>query len=110
MFNKRQMNSSLPESVFGFEALMQITVKSTVFWGMTQCSQIDVNRRFGGKYYFRLRGRRLNYARNKARIWQHAGHFTFSKIYHTTRRHTPEYRIFHPAKKKNMKILKFSSF
>jgi hypothetical protein len=37
-------------SVFvGFEVLAAVVMKSTIFWDITPCSPLKVNRRFGGK-------------------------------------------------------------
>jgi hypothetical protein len=32
-------------------------VKSTIFWDITPCSSLKVNRRFGGTYHLHLQGR-----------------------------------------------------
>jgi hypothetical protein len=39
-------------------------MKVSVFWDITPCSTLKVNRSFGGKYRFHLRARRINQARN----------------------------------------------
>jgi hypothetical protein len=39
--------------------------KSTVFWDMTPCSPLKVNRRFGGTYRLHFQGRRINQTRNQ---------------------------------------------
>jgi hypothetical protein len=39
--------------------------KSTIFWNITPCSPLSVNRRFGGKYRLYLQGRKISWARNQ---------------------------------------------
>jgi hypothetical protein len=34
----------------GFEALTEVVKKSTIFWYITPCNPLKVNRRFGRKY------------------------------------------------------------
>jgi hypothetical protein len=34
----------------GFEVLTAMVMKRTIFWGITPCSPLSVNRRFGGTY------------------------------------------------------------
>jgi hypothetical protein len=38
-------------------------MKSTIFWDITPCSPLKVNRRFGGTYCLHLQGRRISRAR-----------------------------------------------
>jgi hypothetical protein len=40
-------------------------MKSTIFWDITLCSPLNVNRRFGGTYRLHLQGRRISWARNQ---------------------------------------------
>jgi hypothetical protein len=40
-------------------------MKSTVFWDITLCSPLKVNRRFGGTYRLHLQGRRISRAINQ---------------------------------------------
>jgi hypothetical protein len=47
----------------GFEVLTPVVMKSTVFWDITMCSPLKVNRRFGGTYRLHLQGRRIIQAR-----------------------------------------------
>jgi hypothetical protein len=42
----------------GFEVLTAVVMKSTIFWDITRCTPLSVNRRFGGTYRLRLQGRR----------------------------------------------------
>jgi hypothetical protein len=47
----------------------QNLIKSTIFWDITPCSPLNVNRRFGGTYRLHLQGRRiLSYGR-ASRNW-----------------------------------------
>jgi hypothetical protein len=54
---KNEPMSSLPiqEHYGGFEVLTAVVIKSTIFWDITPCSQLKVNRRLGGKYRLHLR-------------------------------------------------------
>jgi hypothetical protein len=46
-------------------------MKSAIFWDITPCSQLTVNRHFGGTYHLHLQGRRINRARNQRESrWQ----------------------------------------
>jgi hypothetical protein len=40
-------------------------IKSTIFWDITPCSPLNVNRRFGGTYRLHLQGRRISRERNQ---------------------------------------------
>jgi hypothetical protein len=40
-------------------------MKSTIFWDITPCSLLNINRRFGGKYRLHLQGYRISRARNQ---------------------------------------------
>jgi hypothetical protein len=45
------------EKVFvGFEVLTAVVMKSSVFWDITPCSPLKVNRCFGGTYRIHLQG------------------------------------------------------
>jgi hypothetical protein len=50
---------------------MCIKLKSTIFWDITPCSLLKVNRRFGGTYRLHLQGRKISRARNQSESrWQ----------------------------------------
>jgi hypothetical protein len=49
--------------VVGFEVFTPVVMKSFIFWDITPCSLLKVNRRFGGKCHLRLQGRRISQAR-----------------------------------------------
>jgi hypothetical protein len=42
----------------GFEVLTAVVMKSTIFWDITPCSPVKVNRRFGRIYRLHLQGRK----------------------------------------------------
>jgi hypothetical protein len=48
-----------------FEVLTAVVMKSTIFWDITPCSPLKVNRRFGGMYRLHLQGRRISRGRNQ---------------------------------------------
>jgi hypothetical protein len=55
----------------GFEVLTAVIMKSTIFWDITPCSPLKVNRRFGGTYRLHLQGRKISRARNQRESrWQ----------------------------------------
>jgi hypothetical protein len=47
----------------GFEVLPAVFIKSIIFWSITPCSPLKVNRHFGGTYRLHLQGRRIRQAR-----------------------------------------------
>jgi hypothetical protein len=40
-------------------------LKNTIFWDITPCSPLSVDRRFGGTYRLHLQGRKIRWARNQ---------------------------------------------
>jgi hypothetical protein len=54
-----------------FEVITAVVMKSTIFWDITPCSLLKVNRRFGGTYRLYIQGRRISRARNQRESrWQ----------------------------------------
>jgi hypothetical protein len=49
----------------GFEVLTAVVMKSTIFWDITLCSLLNVNRRFRGIYHLHFQGRRISQTRNQ---------------------------------------------
>jgi hypothetical protein len=49
----------------GFAVLTAVVMKSTIFWNITPCSPLRVNRRFGGTHRLHLQGRKISQARNQ---------------------------------------------
>jgi hypothetical protein len=45
-----------PRFYVGFEVLTAVVTKSTIFWDITPCSRLIINRRFGRTYRLRLQG------------------------------------------------------
>jgi hypothetical protein len=43
-----------------FEVLAVVVMKRTVFWDITLCSPLKVNRCFGGTYHRHLQGQRIS--------------------------------------------------
>jgi hypothetical protein len=43
-------------------------MKGHIFWDVTPCSALEVNRRFGGRRSFHLQGRRIRKARNQHEV------------------------------------------
>jgi hypothetical protein len=48
----------------GFEVVTVVVMKSIIFWDITPCSLLKVNRRFGGTYCLHLQGWRISWERN----------------------------------------------
>jgi hypothetical protein len=44
-------------SFIGFEVLTAVVMKSIIFWDITSCNPLKVNRRFGGTYRLHMLGR-----------------------------------------------------
>jgi hypothetical protein len=40
--------------------LKQYAMKSNIFWDITPCSPLKINRRFGGTYRLHLQGRKIS--------------------------------------------------
>jgi hypothetical protein len=51
----------------GFEVLTAVAMQSTIYWDITPCSPLSVNRRFGGTYCLHLHGRKNKFSRNSCR-------------------------------------------
>jgi hypothetical protein len=49
-----------------FDFPTEVVMKIYIFWGITLCSPLKVNRRFGGTCRLHLQGLRLNEARHQA--------------------------------------------
>jgi hypothetical protein len=56
----------------GSEVPTAVVMKSAVFWDITPCSPLKVNRRFGGTYRLHLHGRRISRVRNQRESRWHA--------------------------------------
>jgi hypothetical protein len=58
-------------SSVGFEVLIAVVINSSIFWHITACSPLKVNRRFGGKYLLHLQGRWMSQAKKQSESkWQ----------------------------------------
>jgi hypothetical protein len=44
----------------GFEVLTAMVMKSTIFWDITLCNPLSVNRRFGVTYRLHLQGKKIS--------------------------------------------------
>jgi hypothetical protein len=57
--NDRQLQPEPKQNRFtGFEILTAVVMKSTIFWDITPCSPLKVNRGVGGTYRLNLQSRR----------------------------------------------------
>jgi hypothetical protein len=53
------------ESFAGFEVLKTVVMESSIFWNITPCSPLKVNRKLGGTCRLHLQGRKTSQARNQ---------------------------------------------
>jgi hypothetical protein len=53
-------------SLVGFQVLTAVVMKCTVFWNITSCSPLSVNRRFGGTYRLHLQGQKNKLSKKPA--------------------------------------------
>jgi hypothetical protein len=53
------------DEIVGFEVPTAVVMKSSIYWDVTPCSPLKVNRRFGETYSLHLQGRRISRARNQ---------------------------------------------
>jgi hypothetical protein len=62
--------SFLCSSFYDLKRCLKICInfKSTIFWDITPCNLLKVNRRFRGTYRLYLQGRRISRARNQREI------------------------------------------
>jgi hypothetical protein len=51
------------EGFVGFEVFTLVVMKSIIFWDITPCGPLSVNRRFGGTYRLHLQGRRNKFSK-----------------------------------------------
>jgi hypothetical protein len=51
--------------VVGFEVLTAVVTKSTIFWDITPCSSLTVNRRFEGTHRLHLHGWKISREKNQ---------------------------------------------
>jgi hypothetical protein len=52
--------------VAAFEVFTAVVMKSTIFWDITPCRRLSVNRRFGGTYCLHIHGRRNKFSKKPA--------------------------------------------
>jgi hypothetical protein len=93
----------------GFEVLTAVVIKSTIFWDITLCIPLKVNRRFGATYRLHVQGQRISRAARHQREsrWQAEPCLAFTSTLNmevicssetsvdfqqTTRRYIPEVR------------------
>jgi hypothetical protein len=49
----------------GYEVIVAVVMKGSIFWNLTACSPFKVNRRFEGTYRLHLQCRRIREGRNQ---------------------------------------------
>jgi hypothetical protein len=76
VYTGTKLRYSIQESVIwfffvGFEVLTAVVMKSSIFWDITSCSPLKVNRCFGESCSLHLQGRGMSRARNQRETrWQ----------------------------------------
>jgi hypothetical protein len=73
-----------------------VVMKSTIFWDITPCTPMKVNRRFGGKCCIHVQDRRISRARNQREAGRkQSSSETSVDIQRTTWSYIPEYIYFY---------------
>jgi hypothetical protein len=80
-------------------------VKRFIFWNITPCSLVKVNRCLGGKYRLHPQGRRVSQARNKHEAGSKEAMFIWNnfRLVLDKTAHIPEYRTLHNHRCENLK-------
>jgi hypothetical protein len=96
----------------GREMVVKFKLKSTVFWDITPCCPLKVNRRFGGTYCLNLQGRAelccftlVSSSANSSTLKMEAiwSFETSADFQRTTRRYIPEDGTLHNHRCENLK-------
>jgi hypothetical protein len=93
----------------GFEVLTAVVMKISIFWDITPCTPLKVNRRFGGTNCLHLQGRRINQVRNPREAGSkksnlYLENLSFYMKLRTTRSYTPEDGTLHNHRCENFKF------
>jgi hypothetical protein len=96
--------------------ILFIVVKSTIFWDITPCNPLRVNRRFGGIYRLYLQGRKVSRARaQRESRWKPdpmeaiCSSETSVNFQRTTRRYNPKDGTFNNHRCENLESYIYSS-
>jgi hypothetical protein len=71
--NGKKIDLSSDNSIHKTVTRHKTFLKSTIFWDITPCSPLKINRHFGGTYRLHLHGRSISRARNYVATCFHAG-------------------------------------
>jgi hypothetical protein len=91
------------------------TRSSSIFWDLTPCSPLKVNRRFGGTFRFHVQGRRISQVRNQREAGSKHSSALKKKIcssetsvdfQQTTRFYISDDRTLHNHRRENLKFYK----
>jgi hypothetical protein len=83
-------------------------LKSTIYWDMTPCSPLNVNRRFGATYRLHLQGRRISRARNQRESRSQVDGSDMFEFQQTRQRYIPEDSTLHNHRCENLKSYNLS--
>jgi hypothetical protein len=92
-----------------------LKLKNTIFWDITPCSPLKVNRRFGGTYRLNLQGRKISRARNQRESGWQGEHGVISQkivLFITTSVRTSnptEFKVFYSGVTRCLKLLFWTS-
>jgi hypothetical protein len=102
----------------GFEFFTAVVMKSIIFWNMTSCSPLSLNRRFGGTYRLHIQGGRNRFSKPACHLLARwfvepisstlkmdtiCSSETSVETQRTTRRHIPEDYTLHNHRCENLK-------
>jgi hypothetical protein len=68
-------------SYIEFEGITAMVMKSSIFWDITPCSPLEVNRRLGGTCRFHLQGRIISQGRNQSESWWQAPYWFLAWLF-----------------------------
>jgi hypothetical protein len=89
-----------------FEAVTAVTMKCAVFWNVTLCSLVEIDRHFERIYCPCLQNRAVNPTNDHAGRGEVRSFITSVNFYQATRGHTPEVGTFHSYRRDNLKCSK----
>jgi hypothetical protein len=64
-FRMRRHSQQYMRKYFGLDVLTEVVIKNPVFWDITPCCPLKINRNFGEIFRLHLQDRRINQARNQ---------------------------------------------
>jgi hypothetical protein len=78
---KNKTKKPLNSYIVGFQVFTAVVMKSIIFWDITRCSPLSLNRRFGGTYRLHLQRRRNKFIKNQQASKQVASRFCWTYFF-----------------------------